>query len=336
LVRAPVWGTLWTVSPNVHDALFKIAFSQIEHAVGELRLILPPEIVALLDFATLTLHTGSFVDEALKERSSDLLFSVQLAGRPALIYLLFEHQSRAEELMPFRLLRYEVRIWDDWLKSHPNASRLPPILPLVLHHSEKGWTAPTRFEDVLDVDDETRAVIAEHVPRFQLLLDDISHATDESLQARTMSAFARLVLFCLRHAREPEQIVERLGQWRAIVREVQQAPNGAAALRVIWRYILGTSDRGKSDEFVRRLVAAAGPHVEEEIVTIADQLREEGRQEGRKEGRRTALLKLLRARFGALPETVVARVNGAGAADLEAWFDRALVAQALAEVLGDA
>src|SRR4051812_5532481 len=103
------------MQPNVHDALFKTTFSQVEHAAGELRLILPEDLVARLDFATLALCTGSFVDEALKERSSDLLFSAMLAGHSVLLYLLFEHQSRVDELMPFRLLRYEVRIWDNWL-----------------------------------------------------------------------------------------------------------------------------------------------------------------------------------------------------------------------------
>jgi predicted transposase YdaD len=69
------------MSTTPHDALFKTIFSQPEHAAGELRLALPPSLVAHIDFATLTLRPGSFVDEALRERSTDLLFSVQLAGR---------------------------------------------------------------------------------------------------------------------------------------------------------------------------------------------------------------------------------------------------------------
>jgi hypothetical protein len=67
-------------------------------------------------------------------------------------------------------------------------------------------------------------------------------------------------------------------------------------------------------------------------VSIADQLEERGRQQGQ----RTALLKLLRSRFGALPEAAVARVNRADAAQLDLWFDQALSARTLAEVLGDA
>jgi hypothetical protein len=47
---------------NIHDALFKATFSQVEHAAGELRRALPAAIAARIDFSTLALCAGSFVD----------------------------------------------------------------------------------------------------------------------------------------------------------------------------------------------------------------------------------------------------------------------------------
>ncbi len=79
-----------------HDALFKAAFSQVELAAEELRCVLPPELLADLDLASLTLESGSFVDEALRERHTDLLYSLELDGRSARIYVLFEHQSSVD------------------------------------------------------------------------------------------------------------------------------------------------------------------------------------------------------------------------------------------------
>src|SRR6185369_5813814 len=196
--------------PSVHDALFKATFSRIEHAVSELRQILPPEVAARVDWATLALAPGSFIDEVLQWSSSDLLFTASLDGREGLIYVLFEHQSTVDPLMVYRTLRYAVRIWDAWLANHQDAKRIPPILPVILHHSAAGWTAPTRFEDVLDVDGETLAALGDLVPRFRIVLDDISLATDESLKARAITAFARLVLLCLRHVRVRKAVLERL------------------------------------------------------------------------------------------------------------------------------
>jgi predicted transposase/invertase (TIGR01784 family) len=322
---------------NAHDALFKAAFSQVEHAAGELRHVLPPALSARLDFSTLRLRRGTFVDEALKERQSDLLFSASLGGPRLLLYLLFEHQSTVEALMAFRLLRYMVRIWERYLLEHPRSKRLPAIVPVVLHHSENGWTAATSFEELLDLDEAARAAVGEYVPRLRFLLDDISAEEDEALRARAMSAFARMVLWCLRHAREPETLVQRLGRWLDLVREVRRTPNGPAALRTLWRYILAANERGEPDEVLRRLLAAVGDEGKEEIVSVADKLvergRQEGLQEGLQEGHRKVLLKQLRTRFGALPEAVVAQVNAAEAAELDRWSDRVLTAPTLADVL---
>jgi hypothetical protein len=155
--------------PNVHDALVKTAFSEIQHAEGFLRLVLPPALVARIDFSTLALRPGSFVDEALKERHSDLLYSVAI------------------------------------------------------------------FEELYDVDPATLAALGEHAVRFRFALDDLSFADDDALKARAMSAFARLVLFCLRHVREPAVLLQRLGRWVDLVGEARRAPNGPAALVALFR-----------------------------------------------------------------------------------------------------
>ena len=158
--------------PNPHDALFKAAFADPEHAAGELRFILPAALVARMDFATLTLEPGSYIDEALKERQSDVLFSVLMSGKRTLAYVLFEHQSSVDRLMSFRLLRYMVRIWERHLAGDVRGDRLPMILPIVLHHSATGWTAATQFSDLLDIAPDLFPAVAELVPRFRSVIDD--------------------------------------------------------------------------------------------------------------------------------------------------------------------
>ena len=79
-----------------HDALFKATFSQVERAAEELRWVLPPELVAQMDFDSLSLEPGSFVDDALREQHTDLLYSLRIGGRAARVYVLFEHQSSVD------------------------------------------------------------------------------------------------------------------------------------------------------------------------------------------------------------------------------------------------
>jgi hypothetical protein len=238
-----------------------------------------------------------------------------------------------------------VRIWEAYLGDHPKSRSLPAILPVVLHHSETGWHGKTTFEALLDVDEETLTAIAELVPRFRFVLDDISAEADEALMARAITALGRLALWCLRHGREPAELVRRLAGWADLVRQVRGAPNGAAAFATILRYILTVSEPLPPEELLTQLLEAAGKDAEEEIVNVADQLREEGRRKGLAEGvakgvvegvakgQRKVLLRLLRARFGALPEPVMARIRAADEAQLDAWADRVLTAPTLEAVL---
>src|SRR5260370_39785967 len=134
------WGAAamhqgWTKGRSPHDALFKADFGQPDIARSELELVLPAEGRAQLDLATLRVSQGSFVDEELRQAHTDLLYAVRSrTGRQALVYVLFEHQSSFDALMPLRLLRYIVRIWEQWLRDHPGSSTLPVVVPVVLHH----------------------------------------------------------------------------------------------------------------------------------------------------------------------------------------------------------
>ncbi|MEZ4468949.1 MAG: Rpn family recombination-promoting nuclease/putative transposase [bacterium] len=72
------------------------------------------------------------------------------------VYLLFEHQSTPEPLMPFRLLRYMLRIW--------GAGTLPTptpigshLIPSVLYHGAEAWTAPLAFEELIDLPPDLEA-----------------------------------------------------------------------------------------------------------------------------------------------------------------------------------
>jgi hypothetical protein len=170
-----------------------------------------------------------------------------------------------------------------------------------------------------------------------------SDATSEALRARAITALDKLVLWCLRNARTPDELIATLRGWAAVVREAHEAPHGAAALAVVWRYIVLIS-RQTPQEAVALLIDAL-PEEKESIVTAGEQLiemgrqeglrkgREEGREEGRKEGQAELLLKLLCTRFGAVPEKAALKVRAADAATLDLWAERVLTASSLTEVL---
>src|SRR6266496_2828762 len=108
------------MSSTPHDSLFNAVFSQPEHARGALRSVMPSAVAEALDWQTLAVVPGSFVDPQLQWRHTDLLFTAAWHGGPhVLLYVLFEHQSSSDPRMAYRLLRYLVRIWERWWSDQP-------------------------------------------------------------------------------------------------------------------------------------------------------------------------------------------------------------------------
>jgi hypothetical protein len=231
--------------------------------------------------------------------------------------------------MPFGLLGYMVRAWDYYLSNNPGNKRLPMIVPLVVHHSETGWTAPAAFEELMNMDLDMLEVLRDHVVRFSLRLDDISFATDAELQGRATSTLSKVILWCLRDSRKPAWFREERGGWRALLLEATRGrKRNAAALRIV-NYVFATNDGEFTNEVAECLITAVGELRRKDVMTIAESLR----REGFKEGERSLLLKQLTVRFGALSEAVVALVNAADAALIELWGERILTAATLDDVL---
>src|SRR5262249_5265440 len=138
---------------------------------------------------------------------------------------------------------YLVRIWEAWRRENPGATRLPPIVPVVVHHSEGGggWSEAVAFDELLEVEGELLAALRPHLPLFTFVLDDLSVARDDELRARAMSALGRVALFCLKRARGSDDMARELERWRDLLAEIVRAPNGVAALAAILSYILEAS-----------------------------------------------------------------------------------------------
>jgi predicted transposase/invertase (TIGR01784 family) len=281
---------------------------------------------------------GSFVDEALRERFTDLLYSVELAGRPAFLYLLLEHQSTVDHMLVFRLWRYMGDIWQGYLKDHPDARQLPLIVPLVLHHSATGWTAPRAMRELFDLDPELEEAAGAYLPELRFVLDDLSAQADDELRSRVMAALPRLVLWALKNARGGGEVLTAMQAWVAVVREVVQT-KGVAALATVLRYIVLVSEiePASIEAFLAREV---GERAREAYMTTAERLEqqglerglERGRAEGRVEGLRAVLSKQLQKRFGPLSSTVSERLASATTTELEQWVERVLDASTVEDV----
>lgn len=326
---------------NPHDALFKAVFQHPENAAAELEHILRPELAAAIEWSTLALQPGSYVNAQLADRHSDLLFSARAktSDRQVLVYLLFEHQSSHEPAMALRLLEYMVAIWDRFGGDHPGEA-LPVILPAVLAQVPAGWKAATRFSDLFSRD---LGPLAGSIPDFSYAVDNLARTADPDLRRRPLANHAGLALWLLRDARDAAALLRSTPTWATSLEALAQAPGGPGALTLLLRYIARVCDDLHLSEF-RATLEMQAPTAESLTMTIAEQLHAEGLAKGKAEGlakgEAEGLLKalhaVLNARSFSVSESLQLRIQACADSDtLQLWLTRAATASKLEDVFGE-
>lgn len=320
-----------------HDGLVKWTLTQRRHAMSLVKAALPGEVVAAADWSTFRIERGSFVDDDLRGHHSDIVWSVRLEGEEVFFYTLIEHQREVEALMIFRMGLYMWRLWEHLVREQPQRKTLPPIVPLLLHNSETGWTAATAFEEIIAGQGPVRKALDRHIPHFALRLVDVSDGRAHDLVDEALTELARLMLWCLSVAFDDERLEQEIRRRRVgkALLEARRGPNRRAALHVLFCYLFATHPQMQKKK-IGELLIEASPEAQEDIVDYMEEFRQEGRQEGMRVGERTgragALLDLLAARFGKVPTAVKERVREANEKALSKWVLRVLTARTLAEV----
>jgi predicted transposase YdaD len=267
---------------NPHDRFFREVFSRLELSREFLSKQLPPAIAASLDFSTLDLRPGSFLDEELQQYYSDLLFRVKLqTGRPAYVYVLLEHKSYIEWFTGLQLLRYKVEIWEQVRKEEKEAkkgqkrplerTKLPPIFPLVVYQRKTEWSAPQHFHDLLDAD----AAWLPYQPDFKYeLVSVVSLRETELFNAVLLRAAIRL----MRHIFDPD-LAHKLPQIWAEFHDLAWGPDEQGFLVVMISYVISANENVTPTELKRSLEVAFHQEGNQFMATIAQLWLEEGKQQ---------------------------------------------------------
>lgn len=320
-----------------HDALVRRVFGVAEHAAQELRVALPSPLLQHLDLASLTVEGSGFVSRQLRATTADMLYGATYRGRPAFLYILFEHMSTVDELMPLRMLGGVVQVLERHVRSRQAQALpvlpLPLVIPLVLHHSASGWTGETRFELLFDLDATADPAVLGLIPRFGFLLDDISHVSDGELRARRAGALVTLTLALLRDGRSG-RLVRTVTNFLPEITAVFQGAGGQDAFETLMVYLFHVASDHEA-ESVASTIGTAIPGSKEAVMTFAEKLRLEGEARGKAEAEKSILLRLLTRKFETVSPEALSRIDAAAEADHMRWVDRVLTANSVAEVLSD-
>jgi hypothetical protein len=78
------------------------------------------------------------------------------------------------------------------MRDHPNARKLPRVIPVVVFHGASPWSAARSIAARIEPEPALGPEHADLVPRFTYLLDDLTARTPEELRDRALPAFAAL------------------------------------------------------------------------------------------------------------------------------------------------
>ncbi|HZN39383.1 MAG TPA: Rpn family recombination-promoting nuclease/putative transposase [Planctomycetota bacterium] len=319
---------------NPHDALFRGVFADPQRAADLLRSVLPQDVIAAIDWSSLQRIDTSFVDEDLRDHQADLLFRARINGRIGYLYVLFEHKSGQARFAVFQLLRYVVRIWEQCRVDDPSATHLPLVLPFIVHHGDGPWCGPRTLHELLDLEGAPEALRALQ-PSFSVLLDDLGATDEADLRRRRLRVQSLLPLLHLQQLHRNVDTAVLLLSWRRDYLHLIAVVGGQPIHNMLCSYV--ATVRNDDLENVRAAYARISKTSEEQFMTIAEKLRQEGRHEGRLEGQRegrvATLLTLMEQRFGQLPAAVVQHVENATSAELDRWTLRLLTSATLREII---
>ena len=260
--------------PQAHDGFFKHALSNIQVARDLLQAHLDPAMAKRLQWETLQLTNKSYTDEKLRQLHSDMVYRCQIEGKQSYLYLLIEHQSTPEPLLPFRFLKYNVALLTEHLaqrKKHDKKLPLPVVVNYCLYSGKK---TPYPYSLALH-DCFADPVFAKERMFDRLPLIDLGQRSEEELNSHGTADLLQLLLKQSSQGTFLEWIKAR----------------GDAVRRLFMRnydigsihYILST-ERKHAPEKVLEALMKQVPEQRTKIMTAARQLELRGEQRGEQRG----------------------------------------------------
>ncbi len=189
---------------SIHDKAFKAFLTVPQTARDFLDIYLPQSFKSQCDLSSLKLQSESLIEEELRARYSDVLYSLKTTSGKGYVYCLIEHQSSPDKNMVFRLIHYAIKVMRRHIDSKKQ-KKLPLVVPMLFYH---GKTSPYPYSmDWFDCFQEP--VQARQLYNQSFLLIDITVIPDEAIMNHKSITLLELVQKHIR-VRDMMELVDAL------------------------------------------------------------------------------------------------------------------------------
>lgn len=253
-----------------HDAVFRQMLTQKDIARDFLQIHLPKMFLNICNMDSLTLESGSFIEDNLRTSYSDILYSLQTKYGTGYVYALIEHQSKPDKLMAFRLMCYAIAAMQHHLDS--GHKTLPLVVPILFYHgTESPWPFSLNWHHLFSDPDLATALYS-----HEFTLVDLTIIPDNQILSHQRIAMLELLQKHIRH-RDLSELLDQL------ITLLTQENLTTAQIDVLMNYMLKAGNTTEPGVLIRQLAQSA-PQYKEQLMTIAEWLEEKGRAEGVQQG----------------------------------------------------
>lgn len=255
----------------IHDKFAKELFSQRELAVEFLKAYLPSPLLNYIDIESIVNANTSYLSTKLKETFSDVVWNVQTNdGSDLQISLLLEHKSYKDPKVVFQVLEYLANGYQQQLK---NKSQIKLIVPLIYYHGKERW----ELKALSSYFENYEAVVQQYVPNYENIFINL-HQIPSAQIMNLRNGMLRSALLIQQNCTDAEELMKNIGQiFQSLNPYLEQN-----FIDTIFVYLVQVLDTDKAT-LVNKLVETSQT-INEKIMSIYDQLIQEGRTEGRTEG----------------------------------------------------
>jgi predicted transposase/invertase (TIGR01784 family) len=276
--------------PNPHDALFRASLKNLDVAKDFFKAHLPALILNKINLDNLKFCNTSLIDDELKNQFSDVLYyNKSKNDTDSYLYLLVEHQSSPQKLMPLRILRYQLAIIMQHLQEHPKATSLPVVFPILFYQEQEDKKPYPYSLDIFDLFNDSE--LAKQTLAQPAYLIDITRFSDDELKKHNLAA---LMEYLQKHARDRDLLLV-INDLKRLILDTQAYIGNNEILLVTYiesclYYIMSIGNISDQEEFVKQLNTI--PVVKEKIMgTLARKFQEEGMAQEKEEIARIMLVK---------------------------------------------
>lgn len=259
-----------------HDLLFHDAMRDKALAAEFFTTHLPQELRRDIDLSSLRLCNTKHISHERKASHTDVLYEVNIKNERGYIAIHIEHQSRAEALMPFRILTYLCRIMEADLKKQTGTTKkLPLVLPMIYYHGKQSPYPYTT--DIIDCFANPELARQYFLKPFQLI--DLTKIPDQELIKHGLIGALELTQKHI-FAQDFLDTLETLLANRLLA---NLAKNHRDFFVHMIQYIAEQSAIDDEADFFTRLKQQL-PEYRGDIMTVAQQLENRGIEKGMQQG----------------------------------------------------